>query len=140
MRGINTLVHSLLMKLVLLKLYYRDYFQNEVDERRRIRFIYQGHVISDLDSSLLDIGIRNNSSLHVHIGQTEGAHDHQQPAAPEEPSLDLSVFFLPLLGLLLGVVWTSFLLWPYVFSLPTKLMLFILSVCYVYMFYTMRSS
>ncbi len=110
-----------------------------MDERRRIRFIYQGHVIADLDDSLLDIGIRNNSSLHVHIGRTEGTHNHQQPA-PEEPSLDLSIFFLPLLGLLLGVVWTSFLLWPYVFSLPTKLMLFVLSVSYVYMFYTMRSS
>lgn len=123
-------------------LLYRDYYQTELNERRRIRFIYHGQVLTDLGRSLESCDIRNNSALHVHIGPPSSTQPHQPSHATDGDDrpllMDLSPLFLPLIGLMLGIVWTTFLIYPYVFSLLTKVMLFILSIGYVFLVYSVH--
>lgn len=117
----------------------RVYFATEYDERRRIRFIYQGHVISDMNTTLSENNIRDNSSIHVHIGQhSQTTQDRNPDQIENEGLLDLSFLFVPLFGLMLGIIWISFMIWPSVFSLLTKVMLFMLSLGYVYLVFNMQ--
>ena len=117
----------------------RVYFTTEYNERRRIRFIYQGRVISDMNTTLSENNIRDNSSIHVHIGQqSQTTQDRNPDQIENEGLLDLSFLFVPLFGLMLGIIWISFMIWPSVFSLLTKVMLFILSLGYVYVVFNMQ--
>ena len=70
--------------------------------------------------------------MDVHVGRPRPPGTPVQ-AQPE--ILDLSRFFVPLFGVILGVVWMCMLAYPYVFTLLTKLFLFLLSIGYVILTY-----
>ncbi len=116
----------------------RTYFQEQLTESRPVRFIYRGSVLEDDQLSLEQMGIGDNGVLHVHIGRPrpQGANGGQA----EEDVLDLSRLFVPLFGVLLGIVWVALLTYPYVFTFITKLMLFFLFLGYVFLAYVTTRS
>ena len=123
---------------VLIILLCRTYFQEQLAEHRPVRFIYQGRVLNNDSLTLQDLEIGSQHAIHVHIGRprppdTEGAQNFG-PQPPRE-MLDLSRLFFPLFGLILAICWVSLFCYPHVFSLLTKVLLFILSLAYVFMTY-----
>lgn len=111
----------------------RTYFQQELSENSRVLFIRQGQVLEDATKTLRDWGLGNDSVLHVHVGSPRPA-DHQR-GGTDEDALDLSMLFIPLFGLVLGLTWAGFFYWPHYFSLLTKVFLTLLSVAYVLLAY-----
>ncbi len=97
-----------------------------------MKFIYQGRVLVDDTTTLRDLNIGNGGAMHVHVGRPHppGTPNNDQPEV-----LDLSQFFVPLFGVILGIVWVCMLIYPYVFSLMSKLFLFLLSTGYVILAY-----
>lgn len=104
---------------------------------QRVRFIYQGRVLNDTGQTLAEIGIQNDTSIHVHLSLTQGTNP---TLTQNEPVLDISVLFIPLFGVILGIFWISLLLWPQLFTFPTKFLLFLLSVGFVFLAYRSRLS
>ena len=102
-----------------------------------MKFIFRGQVIEDVSTTLQQLGVTNNSAIHVQISQPRPQAAEQEPAnqTDENEILDLSNLFVPLFGVILGIVWVSFFMWPNVFSLLTKLSLFALSLGYVVLTY-----
>ena len=99
-------------------------------------------MLADLTATLEECGLQDHSAVHVHIGQIRQQGNQTGDEAVEQAAgqmLDLSWLFVPLFGLMLSVVWACFLLWPGVFSLLTKLSLFVLSLGYVLLVYYSRS-
>ena len=94
-------------------------------------------MIEDDDTMLEQLGVVNNSAIHVHISQSRLPAGEQEEADQQEDNeiLDLSNLFVPLFGVILGIVWVCFFVWPHVFSLMTKFALFGLSVGYVVLTY-----
>ena len=115
----------------------RLYFSGELAQQRDVKFIFRGQVIEDVSTTLQQLGVTNNSAIHVHISQPRPQAAEQEPAnqTDENEILDLSNLFVPLFGVILGIVWVSFFMWPNVFSLLTKLSLFALSLGYVVLTY-----
>ncbi len=113
--------------------HYSTYFQEQLAEGRLVRFIYRGSVLADDLLSLEQLGIGDNGALHVHVGRPRPRDGTGEQG--EEDFLDLSRLFVPLFGVVLGVVWVCLLMYPYVFTFVTKLMLFCLSLGYVYLAY-----
>lgn len=112
----------------------RTYFHAEVDEYRPVKFIYQGRVITDDSTTLHALNISNGGAMHIHVGRPHPPDTPpQQPAASE--ALDLSRFFVPLFGLILGIVWVCMFLYPNIFTFMTKFFLFLLSLGYVILAY-----
>jgi hypothetical protein len=116
----------------------RTYFQEQLAQHRPVRFIYQGRVLDNDNQTLHDLEIGPHHAIHVHIGrprpiESEGAQDF----GPQQPGgmLDLSHLFLPLFGLILAICWVCMFCFPDIFSLLTKVLLFILSLVYVFMVY-----
>lgn len=72
--------------------------------------------------------------MHIHVGRPrpQGQQDNQEV---NDEFLDLSRLFVPLFGVILGIVWVAMLCYPQVFSLMTKLFLFALSLGYVMLTY-----
>lgn len=108
----------------------------QVAQQRRVRFIYRGSVLEETTITLRDLNVTNNTAIHVHITgpQTQTTQGDTDQGNTTE-TLDLSNFFAPLFGVMLGLVWCCFLLWPHVFSLLTKISLFFLSLGYVVLAY-----
>ena len=99
-----------------------------------MKFIYQGRVLSDDSTTLAHLDIGNGGAMHVHVGRPRPpGHAPDANAVPDAP--DLSRFFVPLFGVILGVVWMVMLLYPEVFTFLSKLFLFLLSVAYVILTY-----
>jgi hypothetical protein len=74
----------------------------------------------------------------VHVGRPretpqQRAENEQQHA---NKFLDLSRFFVPLFGVILGIAWVGLFCYPSVFTLITKLFLFFLSVGYIFLAYS----
>lgn len=92
-------------------------------------------MLGDDNASIQSLGITNGRAVHVHIGRPrppeEPPNDAQEPAQ----ELDLSGFFVPLFGVILGIVWVSMLCYPHFFSFMTKCFLFLLSLGYVMLTY-----
>ena len=86
----------------------------------------------DETQTLAQLGLEDHAALHVFVSQPRPA---QPEARGEVMNLDLSRLFLPLLGLMLAAVWLLLLCLPQVFSLFTKLLLFLLSLGYVFLAY-----
>ena len=112
----------------------RTYFQQELSQNRRVVFIRQGLILEDATKTLLDWGLGNNSVLHVHVGSPQQGEDRERRDR-EEDALDLSMLFVPLFGLILGLTWACFFYWPQYFSLLTKIFLTALSLAYVLLTY-----
>lgn len=110
----------------------REHFQEQLSQNLTVRFILQGQVLEDEAQTLEQLGIENRAALHVYVSQPRQA---QQEAQGEMVNFDLSHLFLPLIGLMLAVVWVLLMCFPQVFSLPTKLLLFLLSLGYVFLAY-----
>ena len=86
--------------------------------------------------TLQQLGVTNNSATHIHMSQPHTQTAEQEPAAnqtDENEILDLSNLFVPLFGVILGIVWVCFFMWPNVFSLITKLSLAICSLSWLAM-------
>ena len=112
-----------------------SYFRQESAESRPISFIFRGHVLNDGSATLDSLGITDGRAVHVHVGRPrpQGEEPHAGPEAVQE--LDLSRLFVPLFGVILGLVWVSMLMYPSVFNLITKFFLFLLSLGYVLIAY-----
>lgn len=116
----------------------RTYFQEQLAGHRPVRFIYQGRVLDNDNQTLQDLDIGSNHAIHVHIGRprppgTEGGQNFG--LHPPSDMLDISRWFFPLLGLILSICWVGMFCFPHVFSLLSKVLLFILSLGYVFMAY-----
>ena len=119
---------------------YRTHFSTQLAQGRSVRFIYHGRELADLAATLEDHRIQDHSAIHVHIGQTRQQGNRNGDTMQQADQIfDLSWLFVPLFGLMLAVVWACFLLWSSVFSLLTKLFLFVLSLGYVLLAYYSRS-
>lgn len=120
---------------------YSTYFQEELTEHRPVRFIYQGRVLDNDTQTLQDLEIGSNHAIHVHIGRSR-PHDTEgtQNFGPQPPGemLDLSQLFLPLFGLIVAICWVCMFCFPNVFTLLTKILLFILSIVYMFLAYVTR--
>ena len=113
----------------------RAHFQEELAQSRPVLFILRGQPLQDVTQTLQQLGIADNTALHVHVGQPQVPRPPQE-VGPDQVDFDLSRLFLPLLGLVLGVVWVLLLSFPHVFSTLTKLLLFALSLGYVFLAYS----
>ena len=112
-----------------------SYFRQESAENRPINFIFRGRVLNDSNATLDSLEITDGRAVHVHVGRPrlQGEDPHAGPEAVQE--LDLSRLFVPLFGVILGLVWVSMLMYPNVFNLVTKFFLFLLSLGYVLITY-----
>ena len=96
---------------------YRLHFSTELAQQRDVKFIFCGQVIEDDDMhDWCDhiYGVTNNFAIHVHISQPRTQTAEQEPAAnqtDENDILDLSNLFVPLFGVILGIVWVCFFMW-----------------------------
>ena len=61
--------------------FYRLHFSTELAQQRDVKFIYPGQVIEDDDMTLQQLGVTNNSAIHVHISQARTQTAEQEPAA-----------------------------------------------------------
>jgi hypothetical protein len=98
-----------------------------------VKFIYRGRIIVDDNATLRSLGIGDGGAMHVHVGRPHPPGTPPQPPPVEMP--DLSWLFVPLFGVILAIVWGCMLLFPDVFTLMSKLFLFLLSVGYVILTY-----
>ncbi|KAL5509553.1 hypothetical protein EMCRGX_G004944 [Ephydatia muelleri] len=113
----------------------RTYFQQELSQNRRVIFIRQGLILEDAAKTLRGWGLVNDSVLHVHVGSPQQGEGLGRRGTEEEDALDLSMLFIPLFGLILGLTWACFFYWPQYFSLLTKIFLTVLSLAYVLLTY-----
>ena len=117
---------------------HRTYFQEQLAQHRPVRFIYQGRVLDNDNQTLRGLEIGSNHAIHVHIGRPRPfGSEGTQEFGPQQPGVmpDLSHLFLPLFGVILAICWVSMFCFPHIFSLFTKVLLFILSLGYVFMAY-----
>ena len=70
---------------------------------------------------------------HVSHPNRELSENEQRHAAE---FLDLSRYFVPLFGVILGIAWVGVFCYPNIFTLITKLFLFFLSVGYILLAYS----
>ena len=112
-------------------LVFSNHFRTELSQNKAVRFIYQGRLVPD-DTTIANLGITGGGAMHVHVGRPQQNQGHAPPA---EQQTDLSRMFLPMLGLILGIVWMAMLNFPYIFTFFTKLFLFALSFGYVMLTY-----
>ena len=94
-------------------------------------------MLNDDHSPLQQLDITDGCPVHIHVGrprespQQRAENEHQQ--ANEFP--DLSRYFVPLFGVILGLVWLGLLSYPHIFTFITKLCLFLLSIGYFLLAY-----
>ena len=112
-----------------------NYFQAEVAQNRPVKFIFQGRVLGDNDASVQSLGITNGRAVHVHIGRPRPPGEPPNDAQEPDQEMDLSGLFVPLFGVILGIVWVSMLCYPQLFGFMTKFFLFLLSLGYVMLSY-----
>ena len=109
---------------------HRVHFSQEFSENRPVKFIYQGRVLNDDYATLRSLNITDGCPVHVHVGRPRDTP--QQRAENEQRHanefLDLSRYFVPLFGVIIGIAWVGLFCYPSVFTLITKLFLFFLSV------------
>ena len=118
----------------------RAHFQEQLAERRPVRFIYQGRVLDSDAQTLQELAIGTLHAIHVHIGRPRPLGSEGTPnIGPRPPGemLDISQLLLPLFGLIIAICWVSMFCFPDVFSLLSKFLLFLLSLVYVFMTFTM---
>jgi hypothetical protein len=118
----------------------RMHFQEQLSERRPVRFIYQGRVLENDAQTLQELGVGAHHAIHIHIGRPRPLNGQDnQNIGPQPPGqmLDISQLFLPLFGLIIAICWVSMFCFPYVFTLVTKILLFVLSLVYVFLTYIM---
>lgn len=90
-------------------------------------------MLSEDSTTVRDLDIEEGGAMHVHVGRPRPPGTPAEPAEPE--MLDLSRFFIPLFGVILGITWVVMLSYPHLFTLLTKLFLFVLSLGYVLLTY-----
>ncbi len=102
-----------------------------------MRFIFQGRVLTEDSAPLISLGIADGHAVHVHVGVPRplGEVPTGEQDVIVDQDLDLSRLFVPLFGVILGLVWVTLLMYPYVFNFLTKLFLFLLSLAYVMLSY-----
>ncbi len=114
---------------------YSSHFRAEVAQNRPVRFIFQGRVLPDDNATLVNLGIIDGRAVHVHIGRPRSPGEVPTDGPDTDQDLDLSRLFVPLFGIILGLVWVSMLMYPGVFNFTTKIFLFLLSLGYVMLTY-----
>jgi len=102
----------------------RRNFTEEIGNNKNVRLIFNGQVLRDEASSLRSCGLFDKCVVHclvstlptsssgshpapVHGGRQGGieVHHHHHQAPIQGQALDVSAFFIPLLGLALAMVW-----------------------------------
>lgn len=99
-----------------------------------MKLIHLGRILPGA-MSLADVVADGSTtvSLHVHIQDGQAGY-----RGDEAGGMDLSSYMIPLFLLLIAITWTAFLLWPNIFSLGSKLMLFFLSTAFITLVYATR--
>ena len=92
-------------------------------------------MLSDDGATLDSLGITDGRAIHVHVGRPRLQGEGPGPGPEAVSEFDLSRLFVPLFGIILGLIWASMLMYPAVFNLITKLFLFLLSLGYVLIIY-----
>jgi len=97
----------------------RRNFTQEIGDNKNVRLIFNGQVLRDEGSSLRSCGLFDKCVVHALVSampppqqpRPAGArHGHQHEHQPQHQhnhgqALDVSAFFIPLLGLALALVW-----------------------------------
>ncbi|XP_003388166.1 PREDICTED: uncharacterized protein LOC100641975 [Amphimedon queenslandica] len=117
----------------------RRYFNDESLAGDTIYFIYQGRMLQDTSGTLIELGISDQTSVHVHIRRGTSGQARLDQDRPHE-QCDISILFFPLFSVILLLCWAGLLYWPQAFTLFPKLMLFVLSVSFAYLYYRSRLS
>ena len=100
----------------------------------------QGRVLQEDNATLTSLGINDGYSIHVHVGLPRPPGEVPLREEDADQDLDLSRLFVPLFGVILGLVWVTLLMYPYVFNFITKFFLFLLSLAYVVLSYVTNFS
>lgn len=91
----------------------RRYFSEEMSSNKNVRLIFNGQVLRDENSSLRSCGIFDKCVVHCLIhqgpaqapGSSPGGHSHSHSPNPQHRDLDLSAYFIPILGIALACLW-----------------------------------
>jgi len=91
----------------------RRYFSEEMSSNKNVRLIFNGQVLRDENSSLRSCGIFDKCVVHclIHAGPAQapgsppGGHSHSHSPNTQHRDLDLSAYFIPILGIALACLW-----------------------------------
>ena len=92
----------------------RRNFSQEISSNKNVRLIFNGQVLRDETSSLRNCGIFDKCVVHclIHNGpaqtnnnNTGGLAAGQNNNNTQQRDLDLSIYFIPILGLALALLW-----------------------------------
>lgn len=91
----------------------RRYFSEEMSSNKNVRLIFNGQVLRDENSSLRSCGIFDKCVVHclIHQGPAQapgsgpGGHSHSHSPSTQHRDLDLSAYFIPILGIALACLW-----------------------------------
>jgi len=90
----------------------RRYFSEEMSSNKNVRLIFNGQVLRDENSSLRSCGIFDKCVVHclIHQGPAQapsspGGHSHSHSPNTQHRDLDLSAYFIPILGIALACLW-----------------------------------
>ena len=92
----------------------RRYFSEEMSSNKNVRLIFNGQVLRDENSSLRSCGIFDKCVVHclIHQGPAQapsppGGHrpGHSHSPNAQHRDLDLSAYFIPILGIALACLW-----------------------------------
>ena len=91
----------------------RRNFSEEISSNKNVRLIFNGQVLRDENSSLRSCGIFDKCVVHclIHQGPAHaqsspsGRHTHSHSPNTQHRDLDLSAYFIPILGIALACLW-----------------------------------
>ena len=97
----------------------RRNFSEEMSSNKNVRLIFNGQVLRDESSSLRSVGIFDKCVVHCLIHQGQGPSQQQQSRSGnsvnnnsghsqnnnDQRDLDLSAYFIPILGIALACMW-----------------------------------
>lgn len=115
-------------------------FAQELDNGRRVRFVYQGRLLRAEDRSLSFYGLHNNSVIIVAVSGPEGTGSPERLQAEEfeSPDFDMSRLFFPLVLIIVVIIWAVALSNPGLFSTAAWIMLVTMSVGFGFLLHNSR--
>lgn len=101
----------------------------------RVRLIFNGKVLHTDTSTLTQLGLQDNCTVHCLIQRDPGPNGGHGNHSPRDlvggPDLDLSNLFFPILGTVLFVIWWCQVVYSHYFSFTSSLSLISLTMLYV---------
>ena len=116
----------------------RKCFPAEMEQGRRVRLIYSGHLLQDDNASLSFYGVNDFSVIHTQISEASQQAQHQQ-VFTDEGDLDLSRMLVPLVTTILGFGWFGAVYYSHLFSAISTAILIIVTTLYAFLLFAMAS-